>query len=164
MSYLGYQWENQVSILASRITLYLNKEIKLSFLSEVAVKAIGKYDKVETEYSIQGFCLSQYNIPVHISEQFVADLDCLHVNRRSASEYDTCFAVCAYPTVMQAWYDMMYDGGISLQMIYKAGGSDNFCRLSVDEIEALRTEITTTTKMVKHTAVKTETNTYAMGA
>ena len=50
MNYLGYEWENQVSILASRITLYLQKEIKLSFLSSTNVKAIGDYDKEPKEY------------------------------------------------------------------------------------------------------------------
>jgi len=164
MKYLGYEWENQVSILASRITLYLNKEIKLSFLSEATVKAVGEYDTVGKEHSLKGFCLSRYHIPLHIAEQFVADLKCIHVNRRDSSQYDTCFAVCSHPNIIQAWYDMMYEGGISLQMISKVGGCDAFTRLSEEAIIALRAEIESTTKMVKHTAVKTETDTYALGA
>ena len=71
MSYLGYEWENQVSILASRITLYLQKEIKLSFLSSATVKAIGEYDKEPKEYTVQGFCLSQYNIPMDVAEEML---------------------------------------------------------------------------------------------
>ena len=101
MSYLGYEWENQVSILASRITLYLQKEIKLSFLSSATVKAIGEYDKEPQEYTVQGFCLSRYDIPMDVAEEMVADLKCIYVNKRYT--YETAFAVCAYPSVMQAW-------------------------------------------------------------
>jgi hypothetical protein len=113
MNYLGYEWENQVSILASRITLYLQKEIKLSFLSTATVNALGEYDTEKKEWTIKGFCLSRYNIPVEVAEDMVTDLKCIHVNRRQSSKHETCFAVCAYPSVMQAWYDIMTEGDIS---------------------------------------------------
>jgi len=131
MSYLGYEWENQVSILASRITLYLQKEIKLSFLSSATVKAIGEYDKEPQEYTVQGFCLSQYNIPMDIAEEMVADLKCIYVNKRYT--YETAFAVCAYPSVMQAWYDMMWEGTVATKLIYGVGGTDALCKLSEEE-------------------------------
>ena len=135
MSYLGYEWENQVSILASRITLYLQKEIKLSFLSSATVKAIGEYDKEPQEYTVQGFCLSRYDIPMDVAEEMVADLNCIHVNKRY--KYETAFAVCAYPEVMQAWYDMMWEGTVATKAIQDAGGMDAFIRLSEEEIKAL---------------------------
>lgn len=135
MAYLGYEWENQVSILASRITLHLQKEIKLSFLSSTTVKAIGDYDKEPTEYTIQGFCLSRYNIPMEVAEEMVADLKCIHVNKRY--NYETAFAVCAYPSVMQAWYDMMWEGTVATKLIHHVGGTDALCRLSEEEHEAL---------------------------
>ena len=57
-TYLGYQWQDEVSILASRLTLLFGKEIKLSFLSTATVRAKGGYDKEKEEYTVQGFCLS----------------------------------------------------------------------------------------------------------
>jgi hypothetical protein len=135
MNYLGYEWENQVSILASRITLYLQKEIKLSFLSSTTVTAKGEYDKEPEEYTIQGFCLSRYDIPMDVAEEMVADLKCIHVNKRYT--YETAFAVCAYPSVMQAWYDMMWEGTVATKLIHHVGGCDGLTRLSEEEIKAL---------------------------
>ncbi len=139
MNYLGYEWENQVSILASRITLYLQKEIKLSFLSSTNVKAIGDYDKEPKEYKIQGFCLSRYDIPQDIAEEMVSDLKCIYVNKRYT--YETAFAVCAYPAVMQAWYDVMWEGTVATKAIQDAGGMDAFIRLSEEDIKALEEKL-----------------------
>jgi len=135
MEYLGYEWENQVSILASRITLYLQKEIKLSFLSSATVKTIAGYSKKVEEWKVQGFCLSRYNLPREVAEEMVADLPCIYVNKRY--DYETAFAVCAYPEVMQAWYDMMWEGIVATKAIQDAGGMDAFIRLSEEEIKAL---------------------------
>lgn len=139
MNYLGYEWENQVSILASRITLYLQKEIKLSFLSSATVKTIAGYDKKPQEWTVQGFCLSRYNIPRDIAEEMTADLKCIHVNKRYT--YETAFAVCAYPEVMQAWYDMMWEGTVATKLIYNIGGTDALCRLSKEEHQALEQKL-----------------------
>ena len=139
MNYLGYEWENQVSILASRITLYLQKEIKLSFLSSATVKTIAGYDKEPQEWTVQGFCLSKYNIPRDVAEEMTADLKCIHVNKRYT--YETAFAVCAYPEVMQAWYDMMWEGTVATKLIYDIGGIDALCRLSEEEHQALEQKL-----------------------
>lgn len=152
MDYLGYEWENQVSILASRITLYLQKEIKLSFLSSATVNTIAGYDKDKKEWTIQGFCLSRYNIPVETAEEMVADLKCIHVNRSQSSQYETLFAVCAYPEVMQAWYDMMREGTISMKLIRQVGGCDALTRMKEEDIKLLKVEIALTTP--KYTADK----------
>ncbi|MFN9903392.1 MAG: hypothetical protein ACK55Z_32390 [bacterium] len=135
MSYLGYEWENQVSILASRITLYLQKEIKLSFLSTATVKVKGEYDKEPQEYKIQGFCLSRYNVPKDILEEMVADLKCIHINKLYT--YETAFAVCAYPSVMQAWYDMMWEGTVATKLIHHVGGTHGLMNLSEEEHQEL---------------------------
>ena len=139
MNYLGYEWENQVSILASRITLYLQKEIKLSFLSSATVKTIAGYDKEPQEWTVQGFCLSRYDIPRDVAEEMTADLKCIHVNKRYT--YETAFAVCAYPEVMQAWYDMMWEGTVATKLIYDIGGIDALCRLSEEEHQALEQKL-----------------------
>ena len=139
MNYLGYEWENQVSILASRITLYLQKEIKLSFLSSATVRTIAGYDKEPQEWTVQGFCLSRYNIPMDVAEEMVADLKCIYVNKRYA--YETAFAVCAYPEVMQAWYDMMWEGTVATKLIYDVGGIDALCKLSEEEHQALEQKL-----------------------
>ena len=145
MSYLGYEWENEVSILSSRITLYLQKEIKLSFLSEATVKALGGYDTEKKDWTIKGFCLSRYNIPVEVAEDMVVDLRCIHVNRCQSSQHETCFAVCAYPSVMQAWYDMMREGNISMKLIRQVGGCDALTRMKGEDIKLLKAEIALTT-------------------
>jgi hypothetical protein len=150
MSYLGYEWENQVSILASRITLYLQKEIKLSFLSSATVNTITGFDKDEKEWTIQGFCLSRYNIPIAIAEEMVADLNCIHINKRYTHE--TAFAICAYPKVMQAWYDMMREGNISMNLIRQVGGCDALIKMQMEDIKLLKAEIALTTP--RYTAEK----------
>jgi hypothetical protein len=139
MSYLGYEWENEVSILASRITLYLQKEIKLSFLSSATVRTIAGYSKDKEEWTVQGFCLSRYNIPMDVAEEMVADLKCIYVNKRYT--YETAFAVCAYPEVMQAWYDMMWEGTVATKLIQDAGGIDAMCRLSEEAHQALEQKL-----------------------
>lgn len=141
MSYLGHQWENEVSILASRITLYLQKEIKLFFLSTAKVSAIGEFDTEAKEWSIRGFCVSQHNIPAEKAEEFVADLNCIHVNRLESSKYDTSFAVCAYPTIMQSWYNMMREGTISMKVMSQLGGCDALTKTSPEKILSLKEEI-----------------------
>lgn len=135
MSYLGYEWENQVSILASRITLYLQKEIKLSFLSTATVEVKGEYDKEPEEYTIQGFCLSRYDVPKDVLEEMVADLKCIHINKRYT--YETAFAVCAYPSVMQAWYDMMWEGTVATKLIRHVGGIQGLMNLSEERRQEL---------------------------
>jgi len=150
MSYLGYEWENQVSILTSRITLYLQKEIKLSFLSSATVDTIAGHDKDEKEWTVQGFCLSRYNIPKEVAEEMVADLKCIHINKRYS--YETAFAICAYPEVMQAWYDMMREGNISMKLIRQVGGYDAFTKMQGEDIKLLTAEIALTTP--KYTADK----------
>lgn len=144
MSYLGYEWENQVSILASRITLYLQKEIKLSFLSSATVRTIAGYSKEKEEWTVQGFCLSRYNIPIDIAEEMVADLECIYVNKRYT--YETAFAVCAYPEVMQAWYDMMWKGTVATKLIRHVGGCDGLTRLSEEEHQELELQFQEETK------------------
>ena len=112
--YLGYEWEKQVSKLASRITLLVQEEIELSFLSSTQVKAIGAYDKEMKEWDIQGFVIP-YKYVKKISreqvEEMIADLDCIHLNKSYTSEL--ALAVCAYPSVMQAYYTMMWKGTVS---------------------------------------------------
>ena len=144
MGYLGYEWENQVSILASRITLYLQKEIKLSFLSSATVRTIVGYSKEKEEWTVQGFCLSRYDIPIDIAEEMVADLKCIYVNKRYT--YETAFAVCAYPEVMQAWYDMMWEGTVATKLIRHVGGCDGLTRLSEEEHQELELQFQEETK------------------
>lgn len=136
MKYLGYEWENQVSMLASRITLYLNKEIKLSFLSSATVKAVGEYDKEPQEYPLCGFVLSRYTIPMDVAEQMIADLKCIHINKRD-SYSEVCFVVCAYPSILQAWYNMMWEGTVSMKVMRELGGCDAMCKAPVEELDRL---------------------------
>lgn len=128
--YLGYEWENQVSILASRVTLLVQEEIKLSFLSSTTVKAVGAYDKEKKDWDIKGFVIP-YKYVGKISreqvEEMVADLDCIHLNKSYSSEL--ALAVCAYPSVMQAYYTMMWEGNVANAVIREVGGTSALIRM-----------------------------------
>ena len=156
-NYLGYQWQDQVSVLASRLTLMLGKEIKLYFLSDSRVKAIGQFDKEPREYKIQGFVLSTGSSHSDKRDQvreMLKDLDCIHLNEDRT--YELSFAVCAYPSVMQAYYDMMYEGAIATRLIHKVGGTDALTRMHVQgkqkELQIIEEEIKS--HIVRHTVDK----------
>ena len=128
--YLGYEWEKQVSKLASRLTLLVQEEIELSFLSSTKVKAVGLYDKELKEWDIKGFVIP-YKYVGKISrekvEEMIADLDCIHLNKTYSSEL--ALAVCAYPSVMQAYYTMMYEGNVANALIREVGGTNALIRM-----------------------------------
>ena len=145
-TYLGYQWQDEVSILASRLTLLFGKEIKLSFLSTATVRAVGQYDTEKKEYTVQGFCLSSGSSHSDKRDQIremVKDLKCIHLNEHY--NYEIAFAVCAYPSVMQAWYDMMHEGTVADRLIRRVGGTDALTRMYTEgknnEIDILEEEI-----------------------
>lgn len=156
-TYLGYQWQDQISILASRLTLLLGKEIKLSFLSDTTVRAIGKYDKEPQEYTIQGFCLSSGSSHSDKRDQvreMLEDLDCIHLNEEYG--YELAFAVCAYPSVMQAYYDMRWEGLVATQVIHRVGGTDAITKMyntgKEEEIRLIEEEIKST--LTRHMVTK----------
>ena len=128
--YLGYEWENQVSVLASRVTLFLQEEIKLSFLSSTKVKAVGGYDKEKKEWDIKAFVIP-YKYVGKISreqvEEMIADLDCIHLNKSYDSEL--ALAVCAYPSIMQAYYTMMWEGNVANALMREVGGCNALIRM-----------------------------------
>ena len=156
-TYLGYQWQDEVSILASRLTLLFGKEIKLSFLSQAQVKAVGKYDIEKEEYTVQGFCLSSGSSHSDKRDQIremVKDLKCIHLNEHD--DYEIVFAVCAYPAVMQAWYDMMHEGTVATQLIRRVGGTDALTKMynegKENELDILEEEIRNS--LTRHTVNK----------
>jgi hypothetical protein len=156
-TYLGYQWQDEVSILASRLTLLFGKEIKLSFLSDTRVKAKGEYDKEPEEYTVQGFCLSSGSSHSDKRDQIremLKDLKCIHLNERY--NYEIAFTVCAYPSVMQAWYDMMHEGTVCTQLINRVGGCDALTRMYTEgkdnELDILKEEISNS--LTKYTVSK----------
>ena len=154
MNNLGYKWQDQISILASRLTLLAGKEIKFSFLSDTTVSAKGNYDTTPKEYPIQGFCLSGESLSSHRDkiEAMLYDLNCIHLNH--TVPYELAFAVCAYPSVMQAWYDMMYEGTVAGVLIRKVGGTNALTQLSTEEIESMRDEIA---KTITHFSITPKT-------
>jgi hypothetical protein len=136
--YLGYEWENQVSVLASRVTLLVQEEIKLSFLSSSKVKAVGGYDKEPQEWDIKGFVIP-YKYVGKISrekvEEMIADLDCIHLNKSYDSEL--ALAVCAYPSIMQSYYTMMWKGNVANAVIREVGGIDALIRMCEDDFKKI---------------------------
>lgn len=157
-NYLGYKWQDQVSILASRLTLMLGKEIKLSFLSDATVRAIGKYDTEPKEYMVQGFVLSSGSSHSDKRDQvkeMLKDLECIHLNEEYG--YELAFAVCAYPSVMQAYYDMRWEGLVATKFLNTIGGTDALIWAHTDdkkrhEYDLIREEIKTHTP--RHTVDK----------
>jgi hypothetical protein len=156
-NYLGYKWQDEVSILASRLTLLLGKEIKLSFLSDTTVKAVGQFDTEPKEYMVQGFVLSSGSSHSDKRDQvreMVKDLECIHLNEYY--NYELAFTVCAYPSVMQAWYDMMYEGRVADRLIRRVGGTDALTKMYTDgknhELDILEEEIKST--IIRHTVNK----------
>lgn len=156
-TYLGYQWQDEVSILASRLTLLFGKEIKLSFLSDTRVKAKGEYDTEKKEYTVQGFCLSSGSSHSDKRDQIremIRDLKCIHLNEHYT--YEIAFAVCAYPAVMQAWYDMMHEGTVATQLIRRVGGTDALTKMynegKENELDILEEEIRNS--LTRHTVNK----------
>lgn len=143
--YLGYEWEKQVSKLASRLTLLVQEEIELSFLSSTKVQAVGLYDKEMKEWDIKGFVIP-YKYVGKISrekvEEMIADLDCIHLNKTYSSEL--ALAVCAYPSVMQAYYTMMWKGNVANALIREVGGTNALIRMykeCEDEIKKIEERI-----------------------
>lgn len=115
MHYYGYEWEKQVSILASRITLHLQKEVELRFCSTAEVRQPGEKD---SEY-IYGFTLPQrFDIEKSVLADMVKDLYCIHINKRYW-DYENAFVVCREPWVLQEWYDMHYQGTIATEFLDK---------------------------------------------
>jgi hypothetical protein len=156
-NYLGYKWQDEVSILASRLTLLLGKEIKLSFLSDTTVKAVGQFDTEPKEYMVQGFVLSSGSSHSDKRDQvreMVKDLECIHLNEYY--NYELAFTVCAYPSVMQAWYDMMYEGTVADRLIRRVGGTDALTKMYTEgkknELDILEEEIKST--IIRHTVNK----------
>ena len=115
MHYYGYQWEKQISILASRITLHLQKEVELRFCNIAEVRQPGEKD---SEY-IYGFILPQrFDIEKSVLADMVKDLYCIHINKRYW-DYENAFIACREPWVLQEWYDMHYQGTIATEFLDK---------------------------------------------
>ena len=115
MYYYGYEWEKQVSILASRITLHLQREVELSFCNTVEVRQPGK----EKSAYVYGFILPQkFDIDKDVLADMVKDLKCIHVNKRYW-RYENAFIVCEEPWVLQEWYNIYYQGRIATEFLDK---------------------------------------------
>jgi len=110
MHYYGYEWEEQVSKLVSRITLHLQKEVELRFCSTARVTSKG-----EEEY-LYGLTLPQrFDIEKSVLADMVKDLKCIHVNKRYW-HYENAFIVCREPEILEAWYKLHYDGAVATRL------------------------------------------------
>ena len=110
MHYYGYEWEEQVSKLVSRITLHLQKEVRLSFLSSARVTSKGE------EEHLYGFCLpTKFDIDKDVLIDMVKDLECIHINKRYW-HYENAFVVCREPEILEAWYKLHYDGAVATRL------------------------------------------------
>ena len=115
MHYYGYEWEEQVSKLVSRITLHLQTEVELRFCNTAEVRQPGEK---KSEY-VYGFVLSmKFDIDKDVLADMVKDLRCIHINKRYWS-YENAFIVCREPWVLQGWYDMHYKGTLATEYLDK---------------------------------------------
>jgi hypothetical protein len=111
MYYLGYEYKKELSIFVSRLTLKLQKEIKLYFFSEIETE-VGK-----KKNGLQGFTITRYNISKEDALEMTKDLKCIHVNEKDTNSSETLFIIAQDNETVQAWYDMMRDGRISTILV-----------------------------------------------
>ena len=137
MSYLGYKHKNETSVLASRLTLKLNKEIELYFFDETTFDQNGK------EYSLQGFTISRYNISKEDAYELTKDLKCIYINERDSNSSETLFIIAPDSETVQVWYDMMREGSISMRILRKFG--EMLDRGTKESITIFRQELEKTT-------------------
>ena len=131
MHYYGYEWEEQVSKLVSRITLHLQKEVELRFCSTARVRSEG-----EEEY-LYGFVLplGLGDIEKSVLADMVKDLKCIHINKKYP--YENVFVACRKPEILEAWYKLHYDGAVATKlhriiqdMAYEEGYDQGFKAIS----------------------------------
>jgi len=134
-NYLGYKYKDQISILASRLTLHIGSEIKLYFFDLVHIHMKDE----DEEQALQGATLSRYSLPLETAEILVKDLDCIYINKRDYKDNDPAFIVAPRPEIIQEWYNVMREGSISISMLYKFG--EMFDKGTPEERESHRREL-----------------------
>lgn len=135
--YLGYKHRDQVSRLASKITLLAGKEIYIYHFDETTFH--GDDGK---EHKVQGIYCPDFRVSVADME-FMLDCDELqyiHVNKKDSSQYETMLVIGEKESV-QAWYDMMRQGLIASNIIRKYGTDGNVWDTHRDEIEQMKLDL-----------------------
>jgi len=113
MSYLGYEYKKELSILVSRLTLKFNKEIKLHFFGETVIN---------NTKCLEGFTFTEGNCDIEEYESLIVDLKCIFLNKKDThTKSEICFIICSEPEIVQEWYDMMYEGNVAMSIIRKFG-------------------------------------------
>jgi|688.fasta_scaffold1100513_1 hypothetical protein len=133
MAYLGLNYRDQLSTLTNRLTLHYQKELSINSFSETTFT----YKRVE--YSVLGATFRGINPTLDIIQSVTEDLDCIQINQRDSCSDYICLVVGKIESV-QAWYDMMRAGDISLRVVRKfnlcAGSSARPLGFSLEEWEA----------------------------
>jgi len=111
--YLGYNYEQDIATLASKLTLHANKEIKFNFFS--TIKSNYKDDIRSIEYGLRGFCISRHSVkelPLAIIEEAIKDMECIFINKRHLP-HEILLTIAANDKVMNHWYKMMWEGDVA---------------------------------------------------
>jgi hypothetical protein len=115
--YLGHKHQEQLSILASRLTLKFQKEISLYFFDKVWIDYKDSWNNEAVP--LQGFTFTKGKLTLEEAEEIIKDLECIFVNKINFNEYDCTFAIASDPAIMQAWYNMMHEGSCARAIIRK---------------------------------------------
>lgn len=98
--YLGYNYKQELSIMCSRLTLLLQKEIYFTFFSEI---------EVDGDY-LQGFSINK-EITEEQALQVIKGLNTIYLNQDNKSE--RLFIICKDKEVLNKYYKMRWDGHIA---------------------------------------------------
>ncbi len=135
--YLGYKHRDQVSRLASKLTLLACKEIYIYHFDETTFH--GKDGK---EHKVQGIYCPDYRISVDQMEFILScdELKNIHVNKKDSSEFETMLVIGEEESV-QAWYNMMREGLISSNIIRKYGTDSEVWNTHRDDINQMKIDL-----------------------
>jgi hypothetical protein len=135
--YLGYKHRDQVSRLASKLTMLAGKEIYIYHFDETTFH--GDDGK---EHKVQGIYCPDFRVSIAQME-FMLDCDELpniHVNKKDSTQYETMLVIGEKESV-QAWYDMMRQGLIAQNIVRKYGTDGNVWDTHRDEINQMEMDL-----------------------
>ena len=135
--YLGYKHRDQVSRLASKITLLAGKEVYIYHFDETTF-----YGNDGREHKVQGICCPDFRVSIAQMEFMLNcdELTNIHVNKKDSSEYETMLVIGEEKSIQQ-WYDVMRQGKISSLIVRKYGTDSDIWNAHRNEIDQMKIDL-----------------------
>lgn len=117
--YLGHKTHEEIATLASRLTLHANKEIGFNFFSPIS--SAYKNDYSDTEYGLQGFCISRHSkneLPLAIIEDAIKDMKHIFINKAHLP-HEILLTIAADNKVMNHWYECKWESAVAKRVCIK---------------------------------------------